>query len=149
MDTETMTSNLEATGRRRFEDDLLDIDARAKYGDATIGWRGDLSMCVVLNTVTRRFEIWGIDARGEDYMAASNDTLDQQLIIKLRDGDPRLGDVMQRVLDTNAKRKAELEAKDRDARGALGEKLQWAIKRDMAAHNGGRGGVHSIPRKVG
>lgn len=153
MDTATMISDLEANGKVELPiamiGDLMDIDVRVKYGDAVIGWRGDPSMGVFFNQVTHEFEIWGIDRAGNDYKAASNPTLDQQLIVKLRDGDPRLGDVMQRVLDTNAKRRADAEAVDRDARGELGEKLQWAIRRDMAAHNGGRGAVHSIPRKVG
>lgn len=152
MDTATMLSGLEANGHVELPmamlGDLLDIDRRAKYGDES-GWRGDPTMHVCFNTETHNFEIWALDNREQPYMACSHDKLNLELIRKLVAGDPRKGDVGQRVLDHNAKVRADQEAQERDRFMEFGEKAQWAIRRDMATHFGGRGAVHSIPRKVG
>lgn len=128
--------------------DFCDLDKRIKFGDGN-GWRGDASMMIVFNTVKKRFEVWGVDGLGHEYEAAFDTDLSPRLLTKLRDGDWQRADVHQRVLDHNATIKADAERKDRDARGEMADKLQWAIRRDFATHLGGRGGIHSISRKVG
>lgn len=152
MNSDTMISTLEANGRMEMPipmyNELQDIDRRIKYGDES-GWRGDPTMGVFFNQVKKRFEVWGLDGRGNEYEAASSDTLSTNLIVKLREGDWQRHDVHQRVLDANAKLASDRQAADSEARREVGEKLQWAIRRDFATHLGGRGGVHSISRKVG
>lgn len=150
MDTSTMISHLERNGVLELPiamvGDLMDIDRRVKHGDAVYGWRGDETMGVFLNALTREFEIWGIDRQGKEYLAASHHTLDQTLIRKLAEGDPRYHDQFQRVLDHNAKLVADRKARDRDEFNVVGDKIRWAIRREF--HNG-RADQTSIPRKVG
>lgn len=152
MDQSTTLSAMEANGRISMSlemyADFCDLDRRIKFGDGN-GWRGDPSMMLVFNTVKKRFEVWGIDGLGNEYEAAFDDAMSPKLLTKLRDGDWQRNDVHQRVLDNNAMVKANAEAKDRDMRGELAEKMQWAIRRDFATHLGGRGAIHSISRKVG
>lgn len=147
-----MISALEANGRIEMPiamySELCDLDRRVKFGDEC-GWLGDPSMMIVFNQVKKRFEVWGIDGHGNDYEACSDESLSRNLILKLAAGDWRKNDVHQRVLDDNAKAAAQRQAIDDDKRNEVGEKLQWAIRRDFATHLGGKGAVHSIPRKVG
>jgi hypothetical protein len=148
MDCDTMISALEANGHLsvplNFIGDMLDIDRRVKQGDES-GWRGDPSMGLFLNPENGNFEVWGVDARGKAYLAASHHKMDHTLLIKLREGDWRKHDVIQRVLDNNASLEATAKAKARDEFEALADKMQWAIRRDFAQHLGGRGGIHAVP----
>ena len=145
-----MISHLQATGHLTLPmamvGDLCDIDARIKNGDES-GWRGDPSMGVFLNAGNGQFEVWGVDRGGNEYLAASHDRLDHTLLVKLREGDPTRHDVIQRVLDANAKLEADRQATDRDAFGEVAEKIQWGIRQDFAQHLGGRGGIHAVPGK--
>lgn len=152
MDSDTMISALAANGRQEMPiqmyADLRDIDNRIKFGDES-GWPGDPSMGIFFNEVKKRFEVWGIDGHGNDYEACSDVSLSRNLVLKLAAGDWRKHDVHQRVLDDNAKAAKARQDIDNDRRAEVGEKLQWAIRRDLATHLGGKGAVHSITRKVG
>lgn len=73
-----------------METSVLDIDRRIKNGDPTLGWRGDPQMFLVWNGPKRRFEVCGIDAKGNEYVAVTGDPGDMpdaRLIQKLVIGD--------------------------------------------------------------
>lgn len=152
--TETMLSALEANGviwiTQSQIGDLMDIDRRAKFGDES-GWRGDPSFCVCINTETGWFEIWGTDARGEHYKAASNPKLSIELIHQLRNGDPQKHDVFSEVMARNAKLQADRVAADRDRFAEIAEHMQWGIRRVFSTELGtsSKADIHAIPRKVG
>lgn len=130
-----MISKLEANGvvwlPTAMVADIQDLDERIKYGDES-GWRGDPSMGIFLNRQAERFEVWGIDRSGRQYMAASHDRLDDGwIILKLLAGDPYRHDVFQETLDHNAKVRADNKAKDAEAFREVGDKLHWALRKDL------------------
>ena len=147
VDLSGMISNLEANGHLMLTTaqigDLMDIDSRIKNGDES-GWRGDPTMGIFINRHTGMFEVWGIDRAGNQYLAASHDKLDHTLLIKLREGDPTKHDVFQRVLDKNQKMLADAKAKEHERFAEVGDKLQWAIKRDHGQHMGGRRRMYAV-----
>lgn len=154
MDTDQMLSGLEANGimwlSRDHLDQLADIDRRAKYGDES-GWRGDPTMCVCINTNKTDaehgwFEVWGIDARGNPYKAASHPRCDVGLIERLRLGDWQNQDPFSRVMEQNARMQADVDARRADQRAGVVDKMAWAVRRDFAAELGtGRHDVHAVP----
>lgn len=152
MSYDTMLTKLEANGviemPIQFAADMRDLDDRIKNGDnAGSGWRGDPSMGIFVDRKTGKFEIWGIDRGGNEYLAASHKYLDANVLLrKLEQGDPLRHDVIGNVLAHNARLEATRKAHNDDLKGELGEKVQWAIRRDL--HNG-RGAHTAIPRKVG
>lgn len=119
------------------------IDRRIKDGDES-GWRGDPSMGLFYNQQLHRFEVWGFDAQNKEYLAAANDNLDVRIIEQLRNGDPRLHDVFQEVLDKNARLVADREAAEKEQRAAIADKLAWGIRQDFGQHLGGRKLMHAI-----
>ena len=149
--TSSLIPSMEATGRINLTmaqvGDLLDIDRRIKDGDES-GWRGDPSMGIFVNTSTGWFEVWGYDRAGREYLAASHETLDHTLLIKLREGDmTRPGnDPFQKVLDHNAKLKADQDRREHDEFEQLADKMQWGIRQDFAQHLGGRRTQWSIQK---
>lgn len=149
MHVEMMMSELEATGHLTLTmaqcGDMLDIAYRVTHGDES-GWRGDPTMRLFVNPATDNFEVWGIDRGGNEYLACSHDKLDHTILIKLREGDPQKHDVIQRVLDHNAKVKADAAAADRDKFMVVGDKVRHAINREF---NNGRGMFTALPKKVG
>lgn len=136
MHQDTMLSHLEANGVMWVPQDLFDIDRRIKWGDES-GWRGDKSMGLFYNPHMARYEVWGIDRGGNQYLAASHHELSVELVHKLRDGDPTRNDPWQKVLDHNAKLEAERKAKDAERASEVADKLAWAIRRDFGQHLGG------------
>lgn len=122
---------------------MLDIDRRIKDGDES-GWRGDPSMGLFYNQQLERFEVWGFDRSGKEYLAAAHDKLDITLVHKLRDGDPRKHDVFQRVIDNNLKVQAEQAKADAEKLAEVADKLQWGIRQDFGQHFGGRKRFHAV-----
>ena len=147
MDTSTMISHLEANGHVTMSiaqvGDLCDIDHRVKNGDES-GWRGDPTMGIYFNVDTKMFEVWGLDRAGKSYLACSHDRLDHQILVKLRQGDPRKHDVIQEVLDANTKMRDDDARRQRAALEEFADKVAWGIRRDFAQHLGGRGAVHVV-----
>ena len=145
---QSMLSHLEANGVLHLTlaqiGDLMDIDGRIKNGDES-GWRGDPSMGIFINKLSGQFEVWGIDRAGCEYKACSSDTLDVNIIHKLRDGDPVRGDPFQKVLDHNAKIKADRDSLEQDKIREVADKMEWAIRQDFGQHLGGRKRMHAIP----
>lgn len=134
---DSMLSHLEANGVMWVPTDLFDIDRRIKNGDES-GWRGDPTMGLFYNPHLHRFEVWGIDRGGNQYLAASHHELSVEIVHKLRNGDPTRNDPWQQVLDHNAKVKAEMQQKDREKRAELADKLAWGIRQDFGHLYGGR-----------
>lgn len=113
-----------------WRDDTLDIARRIQHGDEL--WRGDPQMQLRFNFLGERFEVWGVDAHGDGYLAASHDRCDHTLLAKLAAGDWQRGAAAsaQVLLHERALRR-EQEAKEADARGEMIDKLGWAIRRDF------------------
>jgi hypothetical protein len=122
---------------------MLDIDRRIKDGDES-GWRGDPSMGLFYNQLLHRFEVWGIDSAGKEYLAAANEHLDVRIIEQLRNGDPRLHDVFQEVIDKNMRVKAAAEQAERERVASMADKLAWGIRQDFGQHLGGRKRMHAV-----
>lgn len=130
-------SSLEAHGIMWVNADIFDIDRRIKYGDES-GWRGDPTMGLFFNPELNRFEVWGIDRGGTQYIAASHHELSHEILIKLRNGDPTRNDPWQRIIDHNTKVKKEQETADRERRAEVFDKLAWAARQDFGHLYGGR-----------
>lgn len=142
----SMLSMLEANGVMWLPVDIFDIDRRIKEGDES-GWRGDPTMGLFLNPHTGMFEVWGIDRANNQYKACTHHELSVEIIHKLRDGDPIRNDPFQKVLDHNAKVKADAEAKDREGLAEVADKLAWGIRKDFGHLAGGTRRLHHIPSK--
>ena len=133
-----------ANGRVWVDSSVGDIDYRIKHGDATLGWRGDPSMFLMLHPVTGHYEVWGTDRAGNQYMCCSHPFCDVTLIKKLVDGDPTRNDVIGRILADNEKLKKDREDAERDKRLEVADKLGWAIRQDFGQHLGGRKRIHGM-----
>lgn len=126
---------------RDYDRDVLGINERVRRGDPTVGWRGDQTMDVILNTAAEKVEVWGFDRAGNRYIAASESVHHpgwrHRLLERLRDGDwqrPGRFDEIQRANDrATAARQAQVD----DRLDEAGEKLHWALRRDVGQHFGG------------
>lgn len=124
--------------------DVLDIARRIREGDEL--WRGDPTMRLTYNPdpTIRRFEVIGLDVTGAPYIAAAHDRCDQTLLIKLAEGDPRRGNVFERVMKHNEQVRKDREDAERDQRMEIADKMHWAIKQDLGQHLGGRRRLHGM-----
>ena len=114
----------------RIDADVLDIVRRVREGDEL--WRGDPTMDVGWNFVMERFEVWGIDAEGTPYLAATAERLDHRILQKLTENDWQRGKsaVIANALAARAHRKAmEDTAAERSAEHV--DALGWAIRKDL------------------
>lgn len=126
-------------------EDVADVARAIKEGDATTGWRGDPGMALHRGERGTPREgtvaVYGFDARGERYLAATQDiTLPGwrfELLKRLREGDWQRNDQFDRVDAANQKLRDEAAAEAREAKEELAEKLAWAIRRDIGHLNGG------------
>ena len=121
------------------DSEMLELDRQAKYGDAVSGWRGDETMFVCLNAQLVGpdvVEVWGLDAHGREYVAASTDATQgwrHRLLAKLVKGDwqKRAGDLVEETLAHNAKVRADADAAFRDyVREEFAPKLRHALQKD-------------------
>jgi hypothetical protein len=144
---DVLMSSLAANGRlwltRETAGAMEDIGRRIRDGDES-GWRGDPSMALFYNQNTGNFEVWGYDRTGKEYLACVHPHLTLEIITKLREGDWQKHDVIQRVLDQNARMQADRDRADREKRAEIGDKLQWGIRQDFGAHLGGRKRFHAV-----
>lgn len=131
----------------RVDADVFDVGRRIREGDPTSGWSGDTAMSLrvalpvdpttgePVRSAPPRFEVWGVDARGMDYMVLSWPRCDASLLAELR----RLTStplevrvaLRQRQLDRDRARAAEA------ARAPLVDRLAWGLKRDLGHQYGG------------
>lgn len=136
--------------------DVIDIGRRINEGDPTVGWEGDPTMALVIDDEPYQtdpdgrpvyplipnlrygwFEVWGTDAHGEAYLAASSPTCDQNLLKALADGHWKRGSAHDRIVAENTRR-AQAIAKEKAAeREEIADKLAFALHRDLGAYEGG------------
>lgn len=133
--------------RATVSNDVWDIERRIKEGDPAIGWVGDPSMGLfvdveeyvggIINLQYGWFEVWGIDAAGEPYLAWTGPQLDQRVLESLRDGHWSNGNAADRVIKTNLDRQAAKAKVEKDRREETLDKLHFALRQGAGAHYGG------------
>lgn len=124
--------------------DVLEIGRRIREGDDV--WRGDASMSLCLNPgAPEPFEVWGIDARGQAYLAASAERCDQRLLERLVAGDWQHVNVFAVITAHNDKVRADHERAAQDRVDAAAERLQWAMRRDLGHLEGGTRPFQAVP----
>lgn len=143
------TAFMRAAGAPMIEVDMdtLDIARRITEGDEL--WRGDPNMELVYNDApgVQRFEVLGVDAKGQPYIAAWGDECDQRLLVQLAETDWRLRSGKSMLDELVRREQANQKAADsarKDFTGELAEKAAWGIKRALAAHLGGRSWSYSM-----
>lgn len=118
----------------QMETSVLDIDRRIKEGDPTLGWRGDDQMFLVWNGPQRRFEVCGIDLRGNEYVAVTGEPgemPDARLIRKLVIGDWQHPErVMQQYREHLARQAAKHKRAQEETIGEGVSKLTHAVMKD-------------------
>lgn len=126
----------------QIDHDVLDIARRIVVGDES-GWPGDPNMRLTYNQVSGQYEVIGIDARGIEYIAASSDTCDHTLILKLVAGRPQ-NDPIGKILAHNEKLRSDQEKARNEHVRAVAEKAVWAMRRDLAQHFGGKSTQYAV-----
>lgn len=118
--------------------DVLDIGRRIQDGDEL--WRGDPTMSLIFNTATSQFEVWGFDIKNEAYLAWSGPYCDQRILVELTETDWQRGSraLFDRILAKSKKIKDDAKREQDDIHGEMASKMAWAIKRELAAHLGGK-----------
>jgi hypothetical protein len=136
VDTLALRSHIENNTRMALVDrDVLDIGRRITHGDEL--WRGDPTMSLSWSPASGLFEVWGLDAHGQPYLAASHERCDTQLLEKLVAGDWQRTDVFARLAQANAKADAARDAAFEDKANEAVDKLVWAVRRDAGHLYGG------------
>ena len=115
------------------------IAQRVKYGDPTVGWRGDPTMDVILDEATGDVEVHAFDSHGERYVACTvNANLDPgwryTILKRLTEWDPRRVNVIDKFSREQEAREA---AKDRANRHQLEERvdrLAWGLRRTVGPY---------------
>lgn len=129
------------------EGEAQDIVRRVRDGDPTKGWEGDPTMRVfaqpyqgsISGEVRYFFEVWGLDAHNEPYLACVSETCGPELVEKLVAGDTRKRDVFGDIMARQAKYEADKAAERSEFHGEMAERLGFALLSDNAAHFGGKG----------
>lgn len=136
--------------------DVADIGRRINEGDPTCGWVGDPSMSLVVdnerwvtdvdgrelyprvaNPYYGWFEVWGVDARGNAYLATRSPTCNAELLRRLADAHWSRGNPFDRLRSKMVARSNEVDRQRRDHQAEVAEKLQSALRRDIGAYEGG------------
>ena len=119
-----------------WPDTVLDIDRRAREGDEV--WRGDPTMFLAFNYVQCKWEIVAKDEQGNEYIAASSDTPDLNLIHQLARGDWRRGKALAAELAkrNDGARQAHEDAM-RDARLERIDRAAHDLRKVVGHHYGG------------
>ena len=123
------------------DDDLVSIDRRVREGDPTVGWRGDPTMDVYVDNDAAMAYVYGFDIKGLRYRAASISTLGEgwrhDLLAKLRDGDWRDPNSINRADEANRRLDAERDYRLDQVISEVAEKFGWGLRRDVGHHFGG------------
>lgn len=125
--------------------DVNDIGLRLAKGDATLGWEGDpaLSLHLAVEIDARgepvpngqvAYEVWHVGADGEPYCVLSAQKCDERIIRRIAAADNRRTSLTNRVESLQNKIDAARASREADQRGALAEKLAWALRKDLGAH---------------
>jgi len=134
-------------GKVLVEGEAQDVVRRVREGDPTKGWEGDPTMRVVLQPyeglrsgeVVYLFEVWGVDAHGEPYLAMQSPTCGPELIERLVAGDTTRRDVIGEAIERQRKREAEKKRTLMERMDECADKLGFALQGENAAHFGGKG----------
>lgn len=139
------------------EGEAQDIVRRVREGDPTKGWEGDATMRVfvqpyegqISGQVRYLFEVWGLDAHREPYLACVSETCGPELIEKLVAGDTRKRDVFGSIMARQAKYEADKAAERSEFHGEIADRLGFALQSDNAAHFGGKGRLMPVHKPGG
>jgi hypothetical protein len=107
---------------------VLDICDRIQRGDGL--WRGDLTMGVYYDPDRDVYEVVGLDAMQQPYIAATSRTCDQRLIDQLIAGDWQRGGVFEAVVKANERLRKAQEAAEDEFHEERADKLAHAIRKD-------------------
>lgn len=113
------------------------IDRKLREGDPTLGWEGDPTLQLALNTLTGRWEVWRrSDLGGEAVRICSapqkGGTLPgDELIRLLVNIDSRRTNVVEQIDQHNRALDDSRHAALREHIGAVADKLAWALGRDL------------------
>ncbi len=139
------------------EGECQDIVQRIRNGDPAKGWEGDPSMRVFVSPyeslgdghIEYHFEVWGVDAQGEPYLAVSNPTGGPELIDKLLRADTRRRDVFAEAMKAQEKIEADRKAALGEVHEEMADRLAFALMGDNPAEFGGKGRLITIPDRPG
>lgn len=115
-------------------EDSQAIGYRLRNGDATLGWPGDPALSLVRNTTKDRWEVWRTHEDGTKSIVghrAGTRLPGNELILSIRDHDTRLVDVLGGIERQNDELAAKRDARFREKTGDAGDKLAWALGRDL------------------
>lgn len=125
--------------RAEVDSDVLGIMRRLTDGDPTVGWPGDPDLGLVWDEDKRRFEVWHTSISGDAYLVCSHSRCDADLIRLVVAADNQHASVGDRLRREKAALEAEQARKSDDwFVNEWAPKAQWAIKKDLAQHLGGR-----------
>lgn len=115
----------------------VDTVRALKHGDGILGWEGDENMEVLVDLSTGMFDVWTLDAHAEPMLVLSRPYCDHRLVADVLRADTRrrdvAGDIIAHNIAVDEARKADFDARTEEA----AEKLQWALRRDLGAYEGG------------
>lgn len=114
---------------------LMDIGRRIQDGDEL--WRGDPNMQLCWNPANRMFEVVGLDAHGNYYVATSSPRCGPHLLVQLATGDWQRGGLSKQVAATNAasaKARADAEA---DVRREKFDRFHFELTKEIGHLEGG------------
>jgi hypothetical protein len=135
MDTDQLEARIGQSALMRVSSDVLEIGRQIREGGGL--WRGDETMSLCWNEVAAQFEVWGLDAHREPYLACVSDTCDGRLLEKLAAGDWQTLDVFALMEAAGGVERARREAAEDDRLGELSDRLAWAVRRDVGHLHGG------------
>lgn len=124
--------------------DVCSISERVQHGDPVVGWQGDPGMDVYIDENVGEAAVYGFDANGDRYLAATVSLFDpgwrHTLLAKLRDGDWRTSHGRGQFDRVSAANDAAAKAADdrlAEHRQDLSERLAWALQRDLGPYVNG------------
>lgn len=135
MDTDQLEARIGQSRLMRVSSDVLEIGRQVREGGGL--WRGDETMSLCFNEAAGQFEVWGLDAQREPYLACVSDTCDGRLLDKLAAGDWQTLDVFALIKSAGAEARARREAAEGDRIEELADRLAFAVRRDVGHLHGG------------
>lgn len=115
------------------------IAQRVKYGDPTVGWRGDRTMDVILDERTGDVEVHAFDSHGERYVActvnANSDPGWRYTILKkLTEWDPRRVNVIEKFSREQEAREKQREHRNHHQLEERVDRFAWGLRREIGPY---------------
>lgn len=127
--------------------DVSDIGRRLHEGDPTVGWLGDdtleIRLAVEVDSKDRptggesHFVVMGRDQRGNEYICLRWPRCDVSMLRALAERDTRTQNMVAIYEQHARKAEAEKAEKIRQQFEEIGDKAQWALRRDIGHLEGG------------